>query len=373
MTKFLEAVLILSGMIIGVGMFGIPFSFVKAGFWLGTVELIILAGVVTLFHLLYSKIVLATSEAHRLPGYVGLYLGRKLGMLSWASALFGVSLTLLVYVLLGSIFLNNIFRYFWDWPTQIFWVGVMIVVGAAINLFTLKKEALINGILTGVLILFIAALVIFLFPKIDASNLSGFSPANIFIPYGVLLFALSGGVVVPEVIEVLGRNPSKTRAAIIIGTLLPAVLYFLFAYAVVGVTGVSTTEDALGGLASGRGLTIFGSAVGFLAVFTSFIVLNSNFQSLLTLDLKFSPSVSWLVVSLVPVALYFLGLKSFVAVMGAVGALAIGIDSALIIASHHIIKIREGAPPSWFSYLWKFALYVMIAAGVIYELYTIIS
>ncbi|QQG44924.1 MAG: hypothetical protein HYW89_02855 [Candidatus Sungiibacteriota bacterium] len=373
MAKFLEAVLILSGMIIGVGMFGIPFSFARAGFWLGVVELAILAGVITLFHLLYGKIVLATQGAHRLPGYVRFYLGSRAGIISWASALFGISLTLLAYVLVGSFFLDNIFKVFWSGSNQIFWMGAVVMVGAAINLFSLKKEALVNGILTGVLIFFILGLIFFLLPQTATPNFTGFNPANLFIPYGVLLFALSGGVVIPEVIEVLGRNVKKAQSAIIIGTLLPALLYLFFALAVVGVSGAETSEDAISGLlAAGKNLIFWGSAIGFLAVFTSFVVLNSNFQSLLTLDLKISSKVSWFIVSLLPVALYFAGFKSFVAVIAAVGALAVGIDSALIVAAHFVLRRREGWLPRPASYLWRFLLYGMIAAGVVYELFNIL-
>ena len=43
MRVFFEAVLMLAGMIIGVGMFAIPFSFAAAGFWLGAAELAVLA------------------------------------------------------------------------------------------------------------------------------------------------------------------------------------------------------------------------------------------------------------------------------------------------------------------------------------------
>ena len=75
MNKTIEAVLILTGMIIGVGMFGIPFSFSVSGFWLGAAELVVLAAIVTVIHRLYGEIVLATPTLHRVPGYVREYLG----------------------------------------------------------------------------------------------------------------------------------------------------------------------------------------------------------------------------------------------------------------------------------------------------------
>ena len=74
MSKEIQAVLMLSGMIIGVGMFAIPFSFSTAGFWLGTLELCVLALAILAVHLCYAEVVLHTNERHRLPGYVRRYM-----------------------------------------------------------------------------------------------------------------------------------------------------------------------------------------------------------------------------------------------------------------------------------------------------------
>ena len=77
--KFLEAVLILSGMIIGVGMFGIPFSFVSVGFWLGALELLVIAGAMTWLHLLYGEVVLKTPQPHSMD-FVGIRVFWDLGV-----------------------------------------------------------------------------------------------------------------------------------------------------------------------------------------------------------------------------------------------------------------------------------------------------
>ena len=101
MIRFLEGVFILAGMIIGVGMFAVPFSFAAAGFWLGALELILLSCAVLILHLLYGKIVLATPEFHRMPGYVRRHLGRRAELVSWASTLFGTIGTLVAYLAVG--------------------------------------------------------------------------------------------------------------------------------------------------------------------------------------------------------------------------------------------------------------------------------
>lgn len=367
--KFLEAVLILSGMIIGVGMFGIPFSFVRAGFVLGALELLLLSGVVLMFHLLYGEVVLKTPAFHRLPGYVALYLGPRAALISWASALFGISGTLLVYLVLGTLFLKNLALRTAGASSEFLLVALIVIFGAAVTFFPPKKEALVNGILTGLLILFIISLSVLLIPQVQTENLYGFHPKNVFVPYGILLFALSGGVVIPDLITLLGRERRKSLSAITAGSLIPSAVYFIFALAVVGVTGGNTSEEAIQGLGRvlGSWMVLVGSAIGFLAVFTSYIVLSSSFQALLRLDFRAPKYAAWAVASLIPVFLYFLGFQNFILIIGAVGAIAVGIDSLLILVMHYRLRKAEGVAMSFFSYAWRAGIFAVIAAGVLYE------
>ena len=370
MIKFVEAVLILSGMIIGVGMFGIPFSFVRAGFWLGTLELLVLSAAIVLFHLLYGEIVLKTGELHRLPGYIRIHLGPRFAGLAWVSAIFGILGTLLVYIIVGSLFLKSALGYFDVAASELTLAAFLASAGAVVTIFPLKREAFINGILTAFLIVFIIFFGVYLFPKINPENISGFNLGAAPLPYGVLLFALSGGVVIPDLITLLGRDKKRSRLAIVLGTLIPAALYFLFALAVVGVSGAATSQEAIAGLKgiAGAKIILFGSVAGLLAVFTSFIVLAKSFQALLTLDFGLPGFFSWLIASFGGLFLYFFGFKDFIAVIGAIGAVAVGADSALIIAAHKRAALgKEFRLPFW-SLVWRISLYALILTGVIYEL-----
>jgi tyrosine-specific transport protein len=373
--RYVEAVLILSGMIIGVGMFGIPISFVKAGFWLGALELLLITAILMWLHILYGEVVIKTPSSHRLPGYVRLYLGGGAARLSWASAFFGIVGTLLAYIVVGSIFLHVIFQNVWGTSSEFIWAVVVTALGAAVTLFPLKREALINGILTTLLIVFIAGLTFYLFPNIKTANFTGFNVENFFIPYGVFLFALAGGVVVPDVVAVLGKDKKRTRSAIVVGTLIPAVLYFLFAFSVVGSLGVSVSDEAIQGLlpVAGYSVVFFGSIVGFLAVITSFIVLSMSFQALLKLDFKMHKISAWMVASGLPFLLYLFGIQNFIVVIGAVGAVAVGIDSAFVIALQHRLHRSGGGSFHWLSYAGRAAIFVMIIVGVIFETYKLIG
>lgn len=370
--KFVEAVLTLSGMIIGVGMFSIPFSFVRAGFLLGTLELLILTGVIVIFHLLYGEIVLKTKELHRLPGYVRIYLGSRAAWLARFSAIFGILGTLLVYIIVGSIFFKSALEYLGVNVSESMLAASFALAGAAVTVLSLKKEAVINGILTVLLLGFIIFISVYLFPKINPENISGFNLGEAFLPYGVLLFALSGGVVIPDLITLLGRDKTRARLAITIGTLIPAVIYFIFALAVVGAIGAATSNEAIAGLrnSAGEHIVFGGSIAGLLAVFTSFIVLSKSLQALLVLDFGLPGIFSWLTASCGALVFYFLGFKDFISVVGAIGVVAVGTDSALIMAAHHRLLKEEGRDFSFFACFWKSCLFIMIGAGVLYELFT---
>lgn len=373
MLKFFQAVLILSGMIIGVGMFGIPYSFARSGFWIGSLQLFLLTCVVLVYHLVYAKIVLATPTYHRLPGYVRLYLGEYWATLEWLSSFFGILGSLLAYLILGSLFLHAILSALIVGIPA--WVSVALVffMGAMVNALPLRKEASLNGILTAVLIGFIIVLVGLLLPHVDMENMmsrGSVSWDNLFLPYGILLFALSGGVVIPDLVTFLGKRDRRVYAAIIIGTLLPAILYFLFAFAVVGSLGTQVSEEAISGMIGivGPKVALLGNVIGFLATLTSLIALAESFEAMLRLDLKLSRVIAQCTVSIAPLLLYIAGFQNFFVTISIVGAVAIGIDSAFVVAAHHTLEKKTKKHLSFFSYGWKGGIYFLILCGVLYEI-----
>jgi tyrosine-specific transport protein len=373
-SKFIQAVAFLSGMIIGVGMFGIPFVFSRVGFWAGVIELAALTGVVTLFHLMYGEVVLRTPVVHRLPGYAALYGGRNFGILESASYLFGISGAMLAYILLGGMFLGGLFGVSGFSGSVIFLLG-----GVAITFFNVRIEAQANYILTiilAALIFFLAALAL---PHIRGINLSGFSPQHFFLPYGVLLFSLSGGIVIPEIAEFLGEEKKKFKKVIIIGSVIPALVYFFFALGVVGALGVATTEEAIAGLLPvlGERVVQIGNGIGLLATFTSFVMLGFVLEGTLKSDFGFSRYPAWLVASCIPVALlWFAGGADFLKIIGIVGAVAVGIDSIITLFVFLRAKARGKRVPEYSLHLPRPAailLGLMFVAGAAYELWGIFN
>lgn len=373
MSRQVQATFLLLGTIVGVGMFGIPFVFVQAGFLTGLIELAVLAGAALVVHLAYAEVVLRTPESHRLPGYVTYYFGEQAGWLSRLSHLFLLSGALLAYLILGGSFLGAVLG--WMYAGLPPWVGPLLfyLFGVAVIFRGIRFESLANGFLTFGLVLAIVALAVALFPF--ASRLAfDFHLERLAIPYGVILFAMSGAAVIPDARSLFQKNElRKFKPAIIWGTMLAAAIYLVFAFFVVAATGGETTPEAIRGLAQKFGPTylLVGGIIGFLTTITSFIPLGLTLKGMLVADFNLKPEPAWLVAALIPGILYLLGFHNFIAIVGLVGAIAIGIDSVFILLLHREVSGSNRMPsfrilvPSSL----RFVLIAMFVAGVIHEFY----
>ncbi len=120
------------------------------------------------------------------------------------------------------------------------------------------------------LVIFIIILIsLFNFRYINFNNFRGFDIKNILLPYGVILFAMTGYTVIPKMEDLLGVEKYKLKKAIKYGTLIPAIVYLMFVFIILGVSGQLTSPDAVFGFsrALNSGFIMFlGAILGLLAV-----------------------------------------------------------------------------------------------------------
>src|SRR3989344_9035649 len=107
--NFLYATSVLVGTMVGVGIFGIPFAFSKAGFWVGFFFLIFIGFITLLLNLMYGEVVLRTQQEHQITGYTDRYLGPWFKRFIFFSVSLALYSALLVYMVIAGDFLNNIF------------------------------------------------------------------------------------------------------------------------------------------------------------------------------------------------------------------------------------------------------------------------
>ena len=85
--NFFLPVAILADLVIGAGVFTLPYVFVKSGFLIGVIYLVVFGIVALVIHLMYAEVVIKTKARHRLIGYANIYLGK-----------FGFCISLVLYI-----------------------------------------------------------------------------------------------------------------------------------------------------------------------------------------------------------------------------------------------------------------------------------
>ncbi len=357
--KFYYAVAVLVSGTVGVGIFGVPFVFAKAGFLTGLLFLVGLAVVNLALNLAYGEIILRTDKAHQLVGYAEVYLGSFFKKLTFFTFVLSIYSALLAYIIVGGEFLANILSYKFFISADalsiiFFFIGAFVVAGG------LKTISIADFLM---MILYLAAVPLIAILGVGHFGLHNFSLWHKefwFLPYGVVLFALTGMSSVVLQREVLDGRESTLKRAVIWGSLIPPILYLIFSFVVVGVSGDATSPDALSGLLIflNPKVVLIGSIFGVLAIFTSFISLGRVLLESFQYDFKINKSLSWLLALCPPFLFFLFKIRNFINVIGLAGALALGIEAIIFIFIYgRVKKMGHRIPeysltlPKWFWYL----------------------
>ncbi|MBI2013479.1 MAG: hypothetical protein HYS87_01485 [Candidatus Colwellbacteria bacterium] len=345
----------MSALIIGAGMFSLPYLFSKSGLVVGFLYLAIFAPLLGVLHVMYYEIVQKTPGHTRFVGYARKYLGIPGFVLSLFTTVVGLTLSLLIYLVLAASFMRIVLpelnESFVVWPL---WAAASFTVLKGIKSFG-WMGILITVVLSVITVLFfIFGFQVFLsMESIWEANF-----ANWLLPYGAVLFALSGRSAVTAVKEYFGEKGDKfAKPSIFAGTLFPVLLYAVF---VIGVLGLSTTvsENALAGMDLAPSILIWALVVvGVLFSFwDSYVFLGLELNSILKEDFKLK-NLSKVLVVLLPITLYFMGLQSFIVLVSVSGGIFLALESILVISMWLKLAPR--------SILVKLAASVLIAIFVI--------
>jgi len=348
--KFWAATFTLTGTIIGAGILGLPYVFSKSGFLIGLFWLLVLGGIMIYSVLCLGEISLRTKETHQLPGYAEKYLGKWAEWLMFFAVVFGIYSALLAYLIGESQSFSLIFTGGLDYAIY-FAIGFWLVMTLFLRegLRGLKKiESWGVLIILGIVLI----IVVWYFSQINFQNLDYGDFSYLFLPFGVVLFALMGFTSVPEMKMEIKGNEEKLKKAIIIGVLIPVTVYIIFSLVFVGVLGMGVPQVATLG---------FGKLVILLGIFTmltSYFVLSFSLKDVFKFDLKYSKKWSFILVSLIPLLvyliLYFFNWLSFVNVLGIGGVISGGLTGILILLIN--IKAKKlgnrkpefSVPINWF-------------------------
>ncbi|MBI2050138.1 MAG: hypothetical protein HYT35_01635 [Candidatus Staskawiczbacteria bacterium] len=362
--NYILPVATLSGSIIGVGFFSLPYVTLKAGVGPTLAYFLVLGFLVVLIHLMYGKIALKTPDFKRMPGFVGFHLGRWPGRLSLVLTTAGSLGILLVYLIVGSDFLSSVFLPIFG-GSNLLYLFVYFALASLIVYFGIK---VVSKVELGVICFLLFTLVLIFikgFSQIKISNFfiesadAGFK--NLFLPYGAIMFSLWGAGMIPEIEEMLRGNKSLVKKIITTAVLLPVAVYLFFIFSVLGITGSGTTPSALLGLKSylGNGVTSLAILIGVATTFVGFITLALTLKKMLVFDLRIKHFHAWIIACFTPLILLLAGFNSFIGLISFIGGVLLSIDGILILLMYKKVGGRK---------LLVYPLSVIFLLGIIYEL-----
>jgi len=361
----------ISGSIIGVGFFSLPYIASKVGIWVMSFYFVVITAIILVLHLIFAEISLKTPDKKRFPGFVGYYLGKWPKTYSLISGALIYFVVLLVYLIVGGQFLHSAISPFLGGSefiyTLIYFILASIIVYFGISAVSKFEFFTLLFLLISFVLVFIKGFYAFSFDNIFILNLQ-LEISNLFLPYGAIIFSLWGIGLIPEAEEMVS-NKNNFKKIIIYSTIIPSVFYFLFVIMILGITGKHTTESALIGLNNflGDGVVIISLLMGAIITFSAFITHSLNLKKIFIFDLKLKEKDAFIITCAVPMILFLWGARSFIPLISFVGGIFLGIDGILILLMYKKIEgpsILLKVNKKWLIY----TLSLVFLLGIIYEI-----
>ena len=366
--NFWISVSVLIGTCIGAGVLGIPYVAAQAGFFVALVYILLIGAIILVVNLYLGEISLRTKGDHQLIGYAQKYLGIKGRRLMEFATIFGIYAAIIAYMLgIGE---SISFLVFGDSSyTTLF--GVLFGIGMYGLLWKAMKSlkrfekigvAIVLGLLIAIFFMF--------FSQIEVVNLIYFNIGNVFLPFGVILFAFLAFHAVPQVEVLLHKNEKLMKKVLLAGTLVCVVFYILFALVVVGFKGTESPEIAT--LALG---TVF-VFLGMFTMFTSWLALGNALEDSFMFDERVRKRKAWIFVSFVPILIFlvvrFVGFFSFTKILSIGGVVSGGLTAILIMLMVKKAKKKGNRKPeysipvNWFIIGFLILIFVL---GILREIF----
>lgn len=377
--RFAIATTTLMGTIVGAGILGIPYVIAKTGFLYGLILLIVIGLGCLFLNLFLGEVVLRTKTPHQTPGYASKYLGKWGKRIMSFSMIVSVYGALTAYLIGEGIALQTIFQ----WGTPIIYTLIFFAIASFIVNKGIKSTGKAELILVSLLFLIVILIGFFSYDKINLNYLQSHDLAKIFLPYGVILFAYIGFAGVPEMGEELGKEKKKMKSAIIIGSLIPIILYLLFTFVIIGIIGLENFEllepnqriaTVALSIYSLPVLGIFANLLAVLAMFTSFLALGTALVEVYEYDFHFKRWLAIFLTFIVPLLIVFSKVTTFIAVLGITGAFAGGIDGIMIVLMYWKAKSLGERKPEFSLPKMKIvgiALIIIFVLGIIYQIFSL--
>ena len=355
--SFFGATGILAATTIGAGMFSLPYLFGKSGWLAGIFYLLVLGGMVTFAHYLYWLALERVKEKQRLLGLVKTYLGAWAFYPAFLSILGGLTLVLVIYLILAGQFLRPILPAAGASGIAGFWAL------ASLPLFLRIRRLAIVESLGTILMVGIVFLVFFTSDLGKVSGLATVHLENLFLPFGAILFSLTGWTAIEPMFELRNKGGSWSPfSALALGTFISAFAYILFILGIFGSTN-TIAPDTISGLGDWPAwkLHLLGW-LGLFAIWTSYISIARELKNSLESDLRVPAFWGLGIALFLPLILVFSGFFSFLGTIGFAGGIFLALQYVFIVLVSK--KILNVSPTKK---LFLNALVLLFLLAAVYE------
>lgn len=341
--KFIRAVATMVGSVVGVGVFGLPYVFAQAGYVTGLIVLIVLAATMVGVLFMYADVVTHTPGDHRFAGNVEAYLGKTWARVATMTLAFGFWGAMLAYLVAGGRLFSVLFGLEGATAETLLGLCVAALV-AALSYRGLRFVARLEVWMLALLAFLFLFIVLAALPHAEVSRLAvAASDDGVLGLYGVVFFSLTGGIsAIPEMHALLGKRDSLPYA-VFVGMMCVATLYAVFTFAVVAATGMRTSEFALDALVPliGDSFRVVGVSLAIVSILSIFLLGSVELQNSLRYDNRLSRLSAWALAVGVPVVLYLAGLRSFIGILGFIGAVFAGVNGILVSATYEKMRASK--------------------------------
>ncbi|MFH1292343.1 MAG: aromatic amino acid transport family protein [bacterium] len=363
-----QGVALIVGLTIGAGVLGIPYAVAKVGLLIGLGYIVGLGILMIGLNLMVGEIAVRTKGNLQLSGLSKKYLGNWGEVIMTTIKFTAVAGVMVIYIIGEGQTLSALFG-----GSAYAWSLIFFLTGSCLIYVGLKSIRVIDFVLS-LGILFVVVLIAgFSAPHLHLANYQYVNFARLLLPYGVILFAYHGGSAVIEAHTILANRNKTFKYTIIIAGIISIITYSLFAFVVLGVSGVHTTEIATIGLGNqvGSYMLIFGNVFAVMAMATSFLTIGLSTRDSLTWDYKIPTQVSALVTCMVPLVVFLLGLRQFIMAINIVGGIFISLEMLLIILIYWKAKQKGDLDPGKYklhhTLLLAILLIFALAVGAMYS------
>lgn len=261
--KFLGSILLLAGTAVGAGMLALPMVSASTGFVFSTFLIIFLWALMTFTALLILEVNLAFKVYHNSFGTMAFEtLGRAGQIVAWLTCLLLLYSLTSAYIAGNGSLLTTLIKHLFNFNSPD-WINALLftlILGVAVYWSTHTVDIL-NRFFISIKGILLLLTLILLMPHIQITRLIHQSGPIKYLWAAAPIFLTSFGfhTVIPSLTNYLGRDAKTLKRVILIGTIIPLIIYILWLAATLGIVPlygrfsfyhVIQTHQSVGGFVS---------------------------------------------------------------------------------------------------------------------------